>query len=389
MTLAGLEEGRSALGRSLLERKDLSSDWVPSFAAVPRAPFLPELMWPYDMDSGATVTADLMDDPAVYFRYADADVPIVTQWDDGASDGPGTVATSSASMPSVVFRMLRELDVAAGQRVLEIGTGTGWNAALLAHRLGHDNVTSIEIDEAVAFAARSRLAAFGLPVLVLARDGELGDEPGAPYDRIIATAGLRRIPAAWIRQTRPGGLIVAPWGTHYGNGDAIVRLAVADDGASAAGRFVGPVEFMKFRGQRSPFAGHQEYVPDGVAGADRSTTSVTEQELLGDGRFAVNSFAIGLRVRDCLQQAAPKREGARPVWFYGLTDRSWACVMFRDGQKQADVYQSGARNLWDEVLGALRWWRASGEPGYERLGLTITAEGQRAWLDRPSESWEL
>lgn len=389
MTLAGLEEGRSALGRSLLERKDLSSDWVPSFAAVPRTPFLPELMWPYDMDSGTTVAAHMLDDPAVYFRYADADVPIVTQWDDGASDGPGKVATSSASMPSVVFRMLRELDVTAGQRVLEIGTGTGWNAALLAHRLGHDNVVSIEIDSNVAFAARARLAAFGLPVLVLARDGELGDEPGSPYDRIIATAGLRRIPAAWIRQTRPGGLIVAPWGTHYGNQDAIVRLAVADDGASASGRFVGPVEFMKLRAQRLPFAGHPEYVPDGVAGADRSTTSVTEHELLGNDRFAVNSFAIGLRVRHCFQQAAAKREGARPVWFYGLTDRSWACVMFRDGQTDADVYQSGPRNLWDEVLGALRWWRASGEPGYERLGLTVTAEGQRAWLDRPAETWEL
>ncbi|MFE2469686.1 methyltransferase domain-containing protein [Streptomyces mirabilis] len=389
MTLPGLEEGRSALGRSLLERKDLSSDWVPSFAAVPRTPFLPELMWPYDMDSGTTVTADMMDDPAVYFRYADSDVPIVTQWDDGASDGPGKVATSSASMPSVVFRMLRELDVAAGQRVLEIGTGTGWNAALLAHRLGHENVVSIEIDADVAFAARTRLAAFGLPVLVLARDGELGDEAGAPYDRIIATAGLRRIPAAWLRQTRPGGLIVAPWGTHYGNQDAIVRLALNGDGTSASGRFAGPVEFMKLRAQRLPFAGHPEYVPDGVAGADRSTTSVTEHELLGGDRFAVNSFAIGLRVRDCFHQAAPKRGGARPVWFYGLTDRSWACIMLRDGQTDADVYQSGPRNLWDEVLGALRWWRASGEPGYERLGLTVTTGGQRAWLDRPSESWEL
>ncbi|MGW0824980.1 methyltransferase domain-containing protein [Streptomyces sp. NPDC002845] len=389
MPLPGLEEGRSALGRSLLERKDLTADWVPSFVAVPRAPFLPELMWPYDMDSGTTVTADLRDDPAAWFAHADTDVPIVTQWDDGTSDRPGTVPTSSASMPSVVFRMLRDLDVHAGHRVLEIGTGTGWNAALLADRLGPENVVTVEIDPAVAAAARDRLAAFGLPVLVVERDGELGDEAGAPYDRVIATAGLRRVPPAWIEQVRPGGLVVAPWGTHYGNQDAIVRLTVADDGASASGRFTGPVEFMKLRAHRLPFAGHAVYVPDGVTGAARSTTTVTEDDLLGGGRFAATSFAVGLRVRDCFHQAAPKRDGARPVWFYGLTDRSWACVMFRDGHEEADVWQSGARKLWDEVVAALDWWRASGEPGYERFGLIVTADGRRAWLDRSSESWEV
>ncbi|WP_425264610.1 methyltransferase domain-containing protein [Streptomyces curacoi] len=325
------------------------------------------------MDSGTTVTVDLRDEPSLWFSYADADVPIVTQWDDGKAEGRGNVPTSSASMPSVVFRMLRDLDVQAGQRVLEIGTGTGWNAALLAHRLGHDNVVTIEIDSAVATAARDRLARCGLPVLVLARDGEEGDEPGAPYDRIIATAGLRSIPPAWIAQAWPGGLIVAPWGTHYCAQDAVVRLEVAEDGKHAEGRFTGPVEFMKLRSHRLPFAGHDVYVPHGVTGADRSTTSVTVDQLLGD-RFAVSSFAVGLRVRDCYRQAAAERDGARPVWFYGLTDKSWACVMFRDGQDEAQVWQSGPRRLWDEVAAALDWWQQAGEPGYDRFGLTVTAD---------------
>ncbi|MFJ3302176.1 methyltransferase domain-containing protein [Streptomyces sp. NPDC086549] len=389
MTFTDLEEGRSALGRSLLARKDLTSDWVPSFAAVPRAAFLPDVMWPYDMDTGTTVEADRREDPAAWQRYADADVPIVTQWDDGDSHGHGTLSTSSASMPSVVFRMLRDLDVEAEQRVLEIGTGTGWNAALLAHRLGRDNVVSIEIDPNVAAAARDRLARFGSPLLVLTRDGALGDERCAPYDRIIATAGVRCIPPAWLAQTRPGGLVVAPWGTHYSNQDAIARLTVAQDGASASGHFTGPVQFMKLRAQRLPFAGHQEYVPDGVADAERSTTTVTEGELLGEGRFNATTYAIGLRVRNCYQQAARKREGARPVWFYDLAGRSWACVMFRDGEPEATVYQSGPRKLWDEVHAALRWWQGSGRPGYERFGLTVTAEGaQHVWLDNPDdEPW--
>ncbi|MGW1779401.1 methyltransferase domain-containing protein [Streptomyces sp. NPDC002143] len=390
MTLNGVEEeGQSELGRSLLRRKALTSDWMPAFTAVPRSAFLPELIWPFDMDSGTTVAVDLRDEPGLWFSYAHADVPVVTQWDDGASDGRGQVPTSSASMPSVVFRMLRDLDVRTGQRILEIGTGTGWNAALLAHRVGGGNVVTVEVDADVAADARDRLARTQPSVTVLTRDGEQGDLPGGPYDRLIATAGVRRIPLAWIADVKPGGLILAPWGTHFTSLDAVARLRVGDDGTKASGSFTGPVEFMKLRGQRSPFAGHDVYVTDGVTGADRSTTTVTEPELLGEGRFAAAPFAVGLRVRDCHHQPAEKRDGTRPCWFYGLTDRSWACVMFTDGRPEAQVWQAGPRRLWDEVAAALAWWRAAGEPGYERFGLTVTADGQQAWLDRPAEAWDI
>ncbi|MEW2129820.1 methyltransferase domain-containing protein [Streptomyces sp. NPDC005435] len=396
MTLTGVEEGRSELGRSLLERKHMSADWLPAFAAVPRSAFLPDLMWPHDMDTGATVTVDRRDEPDRWMSYANADVPIVTQWDDGVGDEQdsvrreqGTVPTSSASMPSVVFRMLAALEVEPGHRVLEIGTGTGWNAGLLAHRLGTDNVVSIEVDATVADAARERLREQGLLGQVLTRDGTEGDEAGAPYDRIVSTAGVRQIPREWLLQAREGGIIFAPWGTHFGNGDALVRLRRSEDGGRAEGRFLGPVEFMKLRSQRSPFVGHAAYVPNGVGAADRSTTAITEEQLLGDGRFAVTRFAVGLRVRNCHHQASDKRGGDRPVWFYGLTDRSWACVMFRDGEAEATVWQSGPRRLWDEVADAIAWWRAAGEPGYERFGLTVTVYGQDAWLDRPKNSWVL
>ncbi|MEU3028767.1 methyltransferase domain-containing protein [Streptomyces incarnatus] len=186
MTLTGVEGARSELGRSLLERKHLSADWLPAFAAVPRSDYLPDVIWPFDMDTGTTVAVDRREEPELWSSYADTDVPIVTQWDDGAAEGHGSVPTSSASMPSVVFRMLSALEVETGHHVLEIGTGTGWNAALLAHRLGVAAVTSIEIDRDVADAARQRLLAQRLLGPILTRDGEDGDEMGAPYDRIIA-----------------------------------------------------------------------------------------------------------------------------------------------------------------------------------------------------------
>ncbi|MEV0265026.1 methyltransferase domain-containing protein [Streptomyces sp. NPDC050617] len=355
---------------------------------MPRAGFLPDRMWPFDMGTGRSVYASRTEDPAAWQRHADADVPIVTQWDDGKHEGtePGRVGTSSVSMPSVVFRMLRDLELQDGSRVLEIGTGSGWTAALMAHRAGERNVTSVEVDEAVADGARRALARHGCAVEVVTGDGFAGRPRGAPYDRIIATVGVRALPWAWVEQARPGGVIVAPWGTHYSNQDAVVRLSVSRDGRQAAGPFTGPVEFMKMRDQRLPFEGHTPYAA-GMADGSTSSSSVTETEFCR-GRFSAPEFAVGLRVPDIVRRAAEKRNGALPVWFYGLSDRSVACVVFRDGQ-EAKVWQAGPRRLWDEVEAAYRWWAGRGEPDHTRFGLTVTADSTRAWLDDPSASWLL
>lgn len=360
-------------------------DWESVFGAVPRAAFLPEVMWPFDMDTARSTAVSKAVDPASWQRYAASDVPIVTQWDDGNHEGtnPGAVATSSASMPSVVLRMLRELDVCPGQRALEIGTGTGWNAALLAHRLGAENVVTVEVDATVADAARTALVRFGTHVRVVHGDGLIGCPDAAPYDRIVATCGLRSVPYAWVEQCRPGGVIVAPWGTHFGNADAVVRLVVAEDGRSASGRFTGPVEFMKLRAQRPPAVEHSAYVPNGVGEAAESVSTVPEDHFVAD-RFSPQHLAMGAQLLDSVHVVADKREGARPVWFYGLGDRSWACVMFRDGDT-ARVWQSGPRRLWDEAYAALRWWEGHDRPGFDRFGLTVDRDGERVWLDTPDQ----
>ncbi|WP_310724023.1 methyltransferase domain-containing protein [Streptomyces sp. N2A] len=373
----------------------LTSDWAPAFAAVPRSAFLPELIWPFDMAAGRSMAVRRRDDPAAWRGYADdADVPVVTQWDDGTHSGtePGAVPTSSASMPSVVFRMLNELDLRPGHNVLEIGTATGWNAALMAHRAGPGKVTTVEVDGAVAAAARGAADRYGLDVRVVHGDGALGHPEGAPYDRVIATCGVRAVPYAWVAQARPGGVVVVPWGTHFGNGDAVARLVVAPDGKSAAGRFAGPVEFMKLRAQRAPAVVHSAYVTGSVADGEESATTLTEEDVLGT-QFGPGRFVLGLRVPDCCHVVAEKRAGSRPVWFYELGgDRSWACVWFRDGAA-ARVWQYGPRRLWDEVAAAHRWWVAHGRPDHTRFGLTVDANGQRVWLDNegaeagPEGSW--
>ncbi|MEU1121497.1 MULTISPECIES: methyltransferase domain-containing protein [unclassified Streptomyces] len=368
----------------------LTSEWIAAFTAVPRSEFLPDLMWPFDMASGHSVPVSRSDAPERWHDYADSDVPIVTQWDDGQHTGrePGTLSTSSASMPSMVFAMLRDLSVRHGHQVLEIGTGTGWNAALLAHRVGADNVTTVEIDPAVAQDANRALQRCGLPVTAITGDGTLGYPDRAPYDRVIATAGLRaQVPWAWVEQTQPGGIIITPWGTDFGNGDAIARLVVAEDGLTASGRFTGPAEFMKFRAQRVAPIEHDKYVPDGVAEGDQSATALTEGEFLGD-RFDARRFAYGLRIPHCTMVVAGKRDGVRPVWLYSRTDHSWACVMFRDGDT-APVWQRGDRRLWDEAHAAYDWWADNGRPDHTRFGLTVTPEGESVWLDSPAGAWRI
>lgn len=119
---------------------------------------------------------------------------------------------SCASAPNIVALMLEQAPIRPGMRVLELGTGTGYNAALLAHLTGPaGSVTTIDVDQDLTETARERLAEAGAGnVQVVLGDGALGHPGGAPYDLVIATVGSHRIPAAWVDQLAPGGHLVAP-----------------------------------------------------------------------------------------------------------------------------------------------------------------------------------
>ena len=376
----GGRPGRDRLRAFLVESGALSAEWSSAFDAVDRASFLPDRIWPHGGADGSVV--DRRTDAADWYRWADSDVALTTQWDDAATDTAesGDVPTSSSSMPSVVSAMLRDLDVRPGMRVLEIGTGTGWSSALLAIRVGGDAVTTVEIDPVLADQARRRLDAAALHPEVIAADGLRGHPAGAPYDRVVVTCGLRRLPYAWVEQTRPGGIILVPWGTDYGPQDAVARLVVTDDGKAAAGRFTGPVQFMKARSQRLAWPRHDEYVTDWPGDATESTTELTAEDL-GSGGFGGPDFLLGLVVPSCAH-TSQVRAGVGVAWFYGLADRSWAAVRWEPGAR-GEVWQSGPRRLWDEVEAAWRWWEGRGRPRVDRFGLTVTEAGHEVWLDDP------
>lgn len=121
-------------------------------------------------------------------------------------------ALSCASAPWLVAAMLDQLDVQPGNRILEIGAGTGYNACLLAQLAGRaDLVTTVDINPEVTAHARRALAATGYgDVHVITGDGALGYPDHAPYDCMIATVSPWDIPAAWWQQLAPGGRLVAP-----------------------------------------------------------------------------------------------------------------------------------------------------------------------------------
>ncbi|MEV5797053.1 methyltransferase domain-containing protein [Streptomyces collinus] len=211
--------------------------WREAFARVPRHLFVPyyyvgvrggyERRWGESPDPGARER---------WVRGAYADVPLATRLRDGQ-------LLSSSSQPSLMARMLVALRVADGDRVLEVGAGTGYNAALLAHRLGDDDlVTTVDLEPEITESAARHLVAAGHHPVVVTGDGARGVPERAPFDRIIATCALSTVPRAWLAQCRPGARILTPLAT------GLLALTVRHAGY-AEGRFLpAAAYFVPLRG---------------------------------------------------------------------------------------------------------------------------------------------
>lgn len=361
--------------------------WRSALAAVPRHEFIPNTVWIKNSKRGPTLVPLRQDeDPERWLRLAYStgyDDYVVTQVDDGQPDEPGqggSMPTSSASSPVIVAVMLAALDAQPGHRVLEIGTGTGYNAALLAHRLGAEQVTTVEIDSDVAARACGALSETGYgAVCTVTGDGALGYPPRAPYDRIIATAAVQHIPYPWVAQTRPGGRVVFPWACSYTG--ALVALTVSGDG-NACGGIVGESSFMWLRAQRERRGPVADVIGTDEDRATVYTTTLHPHAVAGDQHAR---FAIGQRVTRCQWRYWPFDEctGAGVFWLLDFTTRSWAKLIHTTpdaSEAEFCVHQYGPRRLWNEVHAAHQWWVDRGKPGVGRWRFTVTPKGQRLAL---------
>ncbi|MEV4255503.1 methyltransferase domain-containing protein [Spirillospora sp. NPDC049652] len=354
------------------------TDWREVMARVPRSLFAPSVVWA-DLGPGRWARIERDTDPGEWERVVALDQPVITQLDDGQADGEGQ-ATSSLSMPTVVAEFLDQLAPLDHHRVLEIGTGAGWTAALLSARLGAENVTTVEVDPALAVQAAERLKAAGYDCRVVVGDGAEGWPPGAPYDRVHATCAVSQIPYAWIEQTRPGGVIVAPFAPGFGCG-GLLRLDVLGDG-TAVGRFAGSADYMMLRSQR-PAAGQ---AGDWRRAADRQMR--TRRTRIDPRALRYEPVSVDVTVAALVPGVVWRYyedDDGATVWALDRDDHTgpWASVDYEPGREDFEVQQAGTRSLWDEVEDAYLQWLKWGRPDITRFGMTVTPEAHMVWLDEP------
>jgi methyltransferase of ATP-grasp peptide maturase system len=366
------QERAAALAGHLAALHGVEPPWAAAFATVPRHVFVPRF-YPALGTPEAIDGAD-SDRQNEWLDGVYSDESLVTQY----TLTPGTTdlwqSTSSSTRPSLMARMLTLLDVHDGHRVLEIGTGTGYNAALLCHRLGEENVASIDIDTDLVNAARQRLAAAGFHPALVAGDGADGWADHAPYDRIIATCAVRAIPPAWTAQLRPGGLIVADL-----RGELASSLLVARDNGdgTASGRFLGePGHFMWLRAHADnplrdggQITTHIDY--DGA----RTTATRLETNVLDDPGFR---FLLQVTTPEIGQIWATARDG-RPLVRVSADGGAWAEFDLTTGT----VTQGGPTDLLNHIEHAATQWDQLDHPDVRRLGVTAGPTGQTVWLDSP------
>jgi protein-L-isoaspartate O-methyltransferase len=365
------DDERVAELRQRLAGSITSSRWHPVFEIVPRHLFVPRFFRrAHRADTLVDGSRPEQHDEWLAAVYSDQ--YLFTQYDDDDMD-----VCSSSSKPSIMAAMLDMLDVERGHRVLEIGTGTGYNAGLLSEHLGSGDVTTIDVDAGLVALARDRLAVAGYHPTVAVADGLHGYPANAPHDLIISTCQTWRIPDAWLRQVRRGGRIVAVLPL------AFVGLDVQDDG-SASGRF-GPIDvmFMEMRGQRVRWLDIPA-VRDPDGGDGGRTTSV---ELAPVGPSSGYWFFLKLAVSPHWEMD-DLADGVTALM--DRSDLSWA--RYHWGDEPWRVVQGGPRRLWDEIERAHAAWVELGSPERERFGLTVEPDGeQHVWLDDPASEhrWRL
>jgi methyltransferase of ATP-grasp peptide maturase system len=365
---------RSAMVTGLINDRGLSDPrWISAFREVPREHFVPRFLSP--MADGQHEVSRGEDD-AVWLRLVYADEPLTISTN-------GAYSTSSSSQPSLMAAMLQSLRCTGPERVLEIGTGTGYNAALLCHGLSDDQVASIDIDPHLIDTARARLAALGYKPDLACGDGEAGYPQAAPFDRLMATCSVARVPAAWRHQTRPGGLILVNLYRELGGG-ALALLSIDADG-EASGRFE-PYHagFMPSQNiARTPAA---DLIPDHdrTTGCPRRRTPVTA-DLLRDDSFGM----LAALCTDAQQVTLLPEHGPDELWLVSR-DGSWACQTSNcDGDPI--VSQDGPSRIWDQVESAHDTWISLGQPARSTFGLTVTTTGQHIiWhADPEHQLWHL
>ncbi|MFB6980602.1 ATP-grasp peptide maturase system methyltransferase [Streptomyces scopuliridis] len=368
---------RRRMATVLVNKGVLKSPWLcGAVETVPREQFLHPGVF---LDEGRTwrpVTA-VGTDPDEWLRIAYSVDTLTTQLDghltaDQTGEPVAGVPTSSSTDPTTVVGMIEALGLRESHRVLEIGTGTGYSTALMCHYLGEDNVTTIEVDPQVASRADAALETVGYSTWTVTGDGLLGHPHRAPYDRVIATCAVRRIPYAWVRQTKPGGIVLStvgswPWGT------GLAKVTVGDNG-TAEGAIIGRSAFMQARSQTvTPLAGD---LSARTAYADSERPALVSPLVLEEWMPA---FLAQLAAPGAQFVRAARSDGSLLRYLFDPERESFA-EFISDGENWT-VRQGGPVALWDDIERFLVAWQDAGAPEIDAVRLRVTDRSHVYWID--------
>ncbi len=354
----------------------LDAGWRDAVAAVPREQFLGSALFSPTTGGWEPVLRTQVA-PEEWLRMVYSDRTWVTQVEGcDAADATGPLsgsATSSATLPSLVVRTAQVARLRVGQKVLEVGTGTGYSTALLCHRLGSGNVVSIEYDPALAARAAACLEEAGCAPTLAIGDGLQGCPEHAGYDAIIATCSVRSIPPSWLWQLNDGGSItttLSGWMLACG----LIRLTL-DDAGTAHGRFThDTISYLLARPHERP-PSPVFFRQDGDTRPTRLDPSLVEQwaggfvAQLAAPSAELMTTSTGIVLRDVATGSQAWTEPARRGW---------------------SVHQHGPLRLWDQIETALQHWIDAGAPDLTGFGMSATPFEQRVWIGSPSgPSWPL
>jgi methyltransferase of FxLD system len=365
---------RGQLVAELERRKLIRSERVrDAFLAVPRELFVPDF-------AAREGLAAVYRDEAILTKCNEHGIPL-----------------SSSSQPAIMALMLEQLELEEGMRVLEVGAGTGYNAALLSLLAGErGRVVSVDVDAQIAAEARRVLSERGYRVRVVHADGRAGFAQAAPFDRIIVTASADAVPRAWFEQLTDDGLLETPLRLNSSGGQAIPVLRKTPRGFRSLRVLCGG--FMPLRGADEDgsgvpprdaclnvtYLGRDVREPllqlDGAALATLSRPA--KRRLLATALGAPRKRRLGLRADHgalslYLSLTLPKGRLVTSFPGIGAISRDGASLALiepaRPDRPKVDLLKAyGGTEAEEFLLERVGEWARRGRPGEPDLKITVT-----------------
>jgi protein-L-isoaspartate(D-aspartate) O-methyltransferase len=364
-----------ALADALKSEGKLSSPLIEAaFRQVPRHPFIDHFYLLEKTDrrmQWQQVQPSTVENTDAWLRAVYANQPVVTAFDEY------NTPTSSSSSPDAMAFMLEQLQLTPEMRVLEIGTGTGYNAALLAHIVGDAHkVFTVEIDDALAHRAQRILdQVTGEGITVYAGDGLRGYAPGAPYDRIIATGSYHKVPLDWLDQLQQDGILLMNLRGHLG-ACALLKIVKGGPRRVAHGTFLAGSDFMELRDAQAPSYRVTDLVARYLgrpAVAQRPFTCAEfDPSLLWDHRL---EFLLQFSFPELYFTSVH----VDPMCPCLIDTASDTLLVFRPAQRQGEwlVEIKGQEQLWERVAQAYSWWVETGGADSNAYLMEIDASGKQ------------